>query len=228
MNLKQKRIISIAVLVLFAVAMVILFWLIGKPLVRLVSDPAQFQQWVNEKGVWAPLAFAVMVALQVVVAIIPGEAFEIAAGFSFGTLEGTLYCLLGTMLGSLIIFLMVRKWGIKLVELFFSLDKINSLSFLKDNRKRNTLTFLLMMLPGTPKDLLTYLAGLTKIKLYEWLIISTVARIPSVISSVIGGSYLAEKNYTATIIVFSVTMVLSLTGLLLYNLIVKHQQKKAK
>ena len=83
------------------------------------------------------------------------------------------------------------------------------------------------MLPGTPKDLLTFFMGLTNIKLTEWLIISTVARIPSVITSVIGGNTLQEGDYMLSALVFGITIALSVAGILIYNSSIKAKNRNA-
>ena len=54
------------------------------------------------------------------------------------------------------------------------------------------LTFVLMTIPGTPKDLLTYFVGLTDMKLGTFLLISLVGRLPSVLSSTVGGHLLDQ------------------------------------
>lgn len=224
---KHKRIVSILVLIFFVVFMVVVFWFAGMPMIRFVEDPDQYRSWIEGKGILAQLSFVAMVFFQVIIAIIPGEPLEICAGYAFGTLEGTILCILGIALGSLVIFILVRTLGVKLVEVFFSVEKIRSMRFLRDNRKRNTLAFIIMIIPGTPKDLVSYFAGLTSMKLHEWLIISTIARIPSIVTSTLGGSALAEKDYTFAILVFAVTAVISIIGILIYNKISRHREQKA-
>lgn len=224
---KHKRIVSILVLIFFVVFMVVVFWFAGMPMIRFVEDPDQYRSWIEGKGILAQISFVAMVLFQVIIAIIPGEPLEICAGYAFGTLEGTILCMLGIALGSLVIFMLVRTLGVKLVEVFFSVEKIRSMRFLRDNRKRNTLAFIIMMIPGTPKDLVSYFAGLTSMKLHEWLIISTIARIPSIVTSTLGGSALAEKDYTFAILVFAVTAVISIIGILIYNKISRHREQKA-
>ena len=76
-------------------------------------------------------------------------------------------------------------------------------------------------MPGTPKDMLCYFAGLTDMKPGVWALISSLGRIPSVITSTIGGDALGTKNYWFAIGVFAVTLLFSAVGLLLYNYICK-------
>ena len=217
MTEKHKKLVSILVLLLFALFMVLLFRFVGVPMIRFIEDPAQYRTWIEGKGILAQISFVAMVFFQVVVAIIPGEPLEICAGYTFGALEGTVLCILGIALGSAVIFLLVRSLGVKLVEVFFSVDKIRSMRYLQDSRKRNMLTFIIMFIPGTPKDLVSYFIGLTDMKFHEWIIISTIARIPSIVTSTVGGSALAEKNYKFAVIVFVTAAVISIAGILIYN-----------
>ena len=164
--------------------------------------------------------------LQVIVAFIPGEPLEIGAGYAFGAVEGSLLCLGGILLGSLIVFLAVRRFGVKLVEVFFSMDKIRSLKFLQNEKRMNTAAFFIFLLPGTPKDLLSYFVGLTPMKQSTWLLMTSVARIPSVVTSTIGGNALSSENYLTAIIVFAVTAVISIGGWLIYNRWIQRRQNK--
>ncbi len=162
-----------------------------------------------------------MSCLQVVFAIIPGEPMEIGAGYAFGSIEGTLLCLAGAAVGSSIIYLFTKKFGIKLVEAFISKEKILSLSFIKNTKKLNLLIFILFFIPGTPKDIFTYFIGLTPMKLHIFLLISSIARIPSVITSTISGDALVSQNYGFAIAVFVITAVVSTAGIFIYHKISK-------
>ncbi len=62
----------------------------------------------------------------------------------------------------------------------------------------------MFLFPGTPKDLLTYCAGLTHMQLGRWLALSVVGRIPSVITSTIGGDALGAGSYGFAALVFGV------------------------
>lgn len=223
---KHKKILSIISLIFFLLFMVVVFLLVGMPMIRFVEDPAQYRTWIDGKGLLAQLSFIGMVFFQVIIAIIPGEPLEICAGYAFGMLEGTLLCIIGIVLGSAAIFLLVRTLGVKLVEVFFSVEKIRSMRFLRDARKRNTLTFAVMLIPGTPKDLISYFVGLTDMKLHEWIVITTVARIPSIVTSTLGGNALAEQNYLFAVIVFVITAAISIVGILVYNKISRRREEK--
>ena len=225
LNERHKRLLAGMSFAIFLLVFLAAAWFIGRPMVRFVQEPELFRAWVDDHGVWGALTFLGMMFLQVVVAIIPGEPLEIGAGYAFGFWEGTALCLLGIFLGSAVVFLLVRRFGTHLVEVFFDKEKIHSLKFLQESKKRDLLIFLVMFIPGTPKDLLSYFAGLTDIKLGRWLLITTVARIPSVITSTVGGNAVGEQNYLFAILVFAGTLAVSGLGLLIYQRISRHRKE---
>ena len=214
---KNGKIWGIAAIAACILFLALVSWFIGKPMLALAADPEKFRDWVDSRGIFGSLIFIGMMIFQVIVAFIPGEPFEIGAGYAFGAVEGTVLCLLGTLLGSMLVFLLVRRFGVKLVTVFFSLEKVREIKFLKEKKKLNTIVFLTFLLPGTPKDLLTYAVGLTDMPLKTFLIITAVARIPSIITSTVGGSAIGRQDYLFAVIVFAVTLLLSGAGLLIYN-----------
>lgn len=227
--LQPRRRLALGAAGLVVVLFLAVFWFAGRPILELASDPDRFRGWIAERGWWGQLAFVGMMMLQIFVAVIPGEPLELAAGYAFGAWMGLLLCLLGAALGSVAVFLLVRSLGVKAVETFFPREKIMELSFLKDIRRRDVLIFTLFCIPGSPKDLLTYVSGLTNISLARWLLLTTPARIPSIITSTVGGDALGVGNVPFAIGVFAVTLLISGGGILMYRRICRTsaQQEKA-
>jgi len=226
MTERHKKIVAIVAMLVFVLFCGLVGYFIGVPMVRLAEDPAQFQALVDSYGIWSRLIFIGMVVLQVVVAFIPGEPIELAAGYAFGFVEGTLLTLAGFLLGSLLVFLLVRKFGVKLVEVFFSADKINSFSFLKNPKKTKAIAFILMLIPGTPKDFLSYFAGLTHLSLKTWMLIVAVGRLPSLITSTATGAAAGEENYILSVIMLLITLLLTVAGIVYYRVICKQQKEE--
>ena len=207
---------------LFAIIVALIFigavgYLVGKPMVEFVREPERFRAWVDSSGFVSRVIFVGMVVFQLIIALIPGEPLEMGAGYAFGAVEGTILCIIGCVIGSALVFLFVRRFGVKLVEVFFPREKIRSLRFLQDSRRLNLLTFIVFFIPGTPKDLLSYFIGLTDMKLGTWLCITAVARIPSIVTSTVTGDALGLKDYQFALIAFGVTLALSLVGILVYR-----------
>ncbi|MBQ0108798.1 MAG: VTT domain-containing protein, partial [Clostridiales bacterium] len=134
---------------------------------------------------------------------------------------GAVICLLGAALGAYIILIFVRKFGYKVVELFVSREKINEIRFLNNDQKLAAAVFILYIIPGTPKDPLIFFFGLTRIKIIDFIVISTIARIPSVVSSTVGGDFIVAGNYKAAIILFAITAAVSIAGMIIYRVVLK-------
>lgn len=218
---KQKRLAYLLAVIVFVIFCLIVGWYIGVPMVRMAEEPAQFQAWVDRSGIRGRLLFVGMVFLQVIVALIPGEPLELAAGYAFGAVEGTLLSMIGIVLGSLVIFCTVRRLGPKFVEVFFPEKELKRLSFLKNPKKAKVLAFILMTIPGTPKDLLSYFAGLTPLSLRQWLGIVVIARIPSLVTSTVSGGAAGERNYVLAVVMLILTLMMSGAGMLYYRKICK-------
>ena len=221
LSAKHKKAFTLVLVILVLIFSGVIAVLVGKPLIQFVKTPEEFRAFVNGYGILSDLAFILMIVFQMIISIVPGEPFEIAAGYAFGAVRGTIDCLIGFLLGGILIFLFVKRFGVRVVEVFFPIEKIRSLKFLQDSKKLNTMSFIIFAIPGTPKDLLSYFIGLTDMKLSVWIIITTVARIPSLITSVLGGSAIGNKRYGIAAIVFVLTLLLSGVGLAVYKFIEK-------
>ena len=225
---KQKKMLSAAAIIIFILLFAALAWFVGRPMIRFARQPEQFRSWVDGHGAWGWAAYAAMVFLQVVVAIIPGEPLEIVGGYAFGAWWGTVLCLIGAVLGSVAVFALVRRWGRPLAEVFFPKEKLNKLQFLHSSPKRTALLWLIFTVPGTPKDLLCYFAGLTDMKWSTWLLIATVGRLPSIVTSTVGGGALGDRNYTAAAIAFGVALAAAGAGYLVYRAVCRRNGQKGE
>jgi uncharacterized membrane protein YdjX (TVP38/TMEM64 family) len=222
---KQQKIVwllAVAIFVLFCAAV---GWYIGVPMIHMAQEPEKFRLWVDSHGILGRLAFVAMVIIQVLVAFIPGEPVELLAGYAFGVVEGSMLTMAGFLAGSWLIFALVRRFGVRLVEVFFSERKIAEISFLKNPEKARILAFILMSIPGTPKDFLSYFAGLTPLRLEQWLGIVAVARLPSLLTSTITGAAAGEENYLLSGLMLCLTLTMSLAGVIYYRRLTKAEQK---
>lgn len=224
MTQRQQKLVWLLALMIFAVFCAAVGWYIGVPMIEMARAPAQFRAWVDSHGVLGRILFVAMVVIQVLVAFIPGEPVELLAGYAFGAVEGTLLTLLGFLIGSWLIFLLVRRCGVRLVEVFFSQKQIVQLRFLKNPQKTQILAFILMSVPGTPKDFLSYFAGLTPMTLKQWLGIVAIARLPSLLTSTVTGAAAGDENYLLSAVMLCLTLFMSLIGIVYYRHLTKLEQ----
>ena len=226
MTEKHRKTVWVLAVVIFLLFMGLVGWFVGVPMVRLAEEPEQFRLWVDSHGLMGRIIFVGMVVLQVLVAFIPGEPVELAAGYAFGVLEGTLLTLLGFLIGSWMVFALVRRFGVKLVEVFFPSSKIREFRFLTNPKNTKVIAFLLMLIPGTPKDFLSYFAGLTRLTTWQWLGIVAVGRIPSLLTSVLTGAAAGTENYVLSAVMLGITAVISAIGIWYYRRLCKQEQQE--
>lgn len=212
--MKKYRYLILALSIAVMAGLTLALW---KPMINFIENPETLSAWIEGAGIWGPIVFMLLNTAQVLLAIIPGGPFEVAAGALFGPWGGTLMCDIAMTTGGMITFLFVRKFGIKFIELFVDREEIESVKFLHSNPKYITLLFLFFLLPGTPKDLMCYVVGLTDIKWTTWLLINFVGRFPAILLSALGGSALGEQKYGIFIAAFAIIIVLYFVGSYLYK-----------
>ena len=222
---KQQKTIGIIAISAALVLLVLVVIFVGIPLLRFIREPERFRLWVDERGFWGKLAFIGMVVMKVVVAVIPGEPFELAAGYAFGVWEGLFLCMTGITIGSMIVFSLVRRFGVSIIRVFFSQERIDGMKLLHTSKKGNIILSIVYIVPGTPKDFLNYCAGLTTIKLPTWLLVCSIGRIPSIITSTISGDAFVQKRYLFGIMIYVITFVIGLIGVLVYNKVTKSSKE---
>ncbi len=227
-NKKLSLTIKIISIIIFLLVLLLLtIWIFPHMTQLFNADKrALFIEKIKSYGAFGWFVVLGIQILQVIIALIPGEPIEIIAGLMYGGFLGLLTCLLGILLGSSVVFYLVKKIGYPLVNAFVSEEKISRYKFLNDTKRLQTITFILFLIPGTPKDALTYVAGLTKIEPVKFLIISTLARIPSIITSTFLGSSLGKGNIKIVVILFLVAGFLAVLGILIHKKIMSKSQKK--
>lgn len=205
----------ILLLIIFAVIIVHYF-----PFFMSLRDHNARMLWISDlrgMGVRGFFAIIGIQITQIVIAIIPGEPVEIAAGYLYGTWGGLAACLIGVFLGSCIILFIVRLLGVSLVKKLIKEESMNKLKFLHHTKSLETVVFILFLIPGTPKDMLTYFIPLTSMKPLRFLTISTFARIPSVVTSTIVGASLGQSKWGLSIFVFALTAAMGIIGIQINN-----------
>ncbi|MDO4566710.1 MAG: VTT domain-containing protein [Oscillospiraceae bacterium] len=227
---KKSRLKAAALCLLFLALIAGLSALLFPYLARLREPEfqAQVQAWVESAGFWGLLAVFGVQVLQVFIAFIPGEPVEILAGALYGTLGGFFLCAAGCALASSVIFLITKRFGKSLLYKLFGEETIESWSWLHSDSRRDLVVFIVFFIPGTPKDLLTYVAGITPMSLGRFLAISNLARLPSVISSTIVGATMREGDWLTSLIVFAVTGVVGILGILFKDRVIEYCRSLAQ
>ena len=133
--------------------------------------------------------------IQIVIRVIPGQAFQFAAGYLYGFLPGLLYSIIGATLGTLISFYLAKLLGKDAIHLFFGEDKMTYFIDRLNSKKAYTIVFLIYVIPGLPKDIVSYAAGVSEMKCKPFLILSLIGRIPGMAGSLLIGSLYMKQHY---------------------------------
>ena len=118
------------------------------------------------------------------------------------------------------------RYNIQRIILPETVKKIENSNLFKNPKKIERIMALLFFIPGTPKDLLTYIAGLLPIKMSRFLVISTLARIPSVISSTLAGASIMNGSWKHAIIMYGGIFLVVLIIMAIYSLFNKDDDTK--
>lgn len=213
-----KIFLTIIVLSLFLGIIIYLF-----PIMRDLSTlegQITFKEKVENSGVLGMLSLFGLQVAQIFLIIVPGEPIEILAGMCYGSLWGTVFIMVSACIISTSIFLLVRKFGRKFVYDFCDkkkVEKIENSKVFQNPKKIEFIMLILFLIPGTPKDLLVYVAGLLPIKPLKFIIISTFARFPSVITSTLAGEQLAIGDWKMSIILYVAILILVALAVFIIN-----------
>jgi len=198
-----------------AATLTVVLWLvvIDAPLVRflvrLYRDKYFLRDTVAAWGWMAPLVFMAIQALQVIISPIPGEITGPVGGALFGTLWGLIYSTVGLTFGTLLCFWMGRKWGEPLVRPFLSEHNWNRMNFILE-AEGAIICFVLYLIPGFPKDILSYLFGLSPMSFWVFAVVSTLGRLPGTWISSYFGAHVAEQQYVYAVAFIAIVLAICL------------------
>ncbi len=164
--------------------------------------------------------------LQAILAIIPSGPIVIISGILFHPVLAIIICLVGQTIGAVCVYYLVKQLGVKFIALFIDPDKIKNFSILKNRRQCEVLMFGYLLIPGLPKDIISFVAPFTQIKIKSFILITLIARIPMTIVSVLMGSSLLNGSYTLAIILGSISLILALLCFIFNKKIVLYLEKK--
>ena len=204
-------------LVAAAAITALLCWEYLPGLLAWLADARAVRAFVSDHAFVSRLAMLGINIVQVLLAFLPGEPVELASGYAFGFWEGTALCLVASGLATSMIYWATRRWGWKLVGLFFDRSLFDRFSWLKSAKRLELIMLIVFLIPGTPKDFLTYFAGLTNMRFLPVVLIATFGRIPSIVTSTIAASAVGSGNWPLVACTLVASAFLLAVGGLMYR-----------
>ncbi len=222
------NILKIIGLVVFVAIMALICYLIW-PFIHDIFEPGGLERVTTDVREAGPAGFLILLAiqfLQVVVAFIPGEVVQVAAGMIYGPWIGALVVFIGCVISSAFIFLLVHKLGAPFVQAMVSDKHMAKFRKFENSGKLNIIVFVLFLIPGLPKDVFTYVVPLTHMPLRTFLLLANVARIPGIVVSTYAAAGLATGDYLQSAIIFLIAGAVAVVGVLGYDRIMKLVEKR--
>lgn len=211
-NQKKIKIIKITLTAVILIVLAIFFLRIAPFMKDLSTTEGQiaFRNKINSMGFLGLLLLFSLQVLQILLVVLPGEPFEVLAGMCYGTWGGWLFITLSVLITTIIIFFSVRKLGKKYLYNFFKKEKVEKImnsKLLKNETNLEMVLCLIFLLPGTPKDLFVYIGGLLPVKPLRFILIATLVRFPSVITSTMVGANITKGNWKISLLIYLLTFV---------------------
>lgn len=183
--------ITIALICIF---LILVYFVIGRPMISFLGDADKFQAYLDEKGIAALLVFGLFVTVQTLSTCIPGLPFYLAAGFVIGGVKGALLCDAFATVGNTIAFLIGKRFGRNFLVSLFSEDKLRKVEEIVEMGNPTLIHVLFMLLP-LPKDTYAWLGFYSGENLLKWILITFIARFPHIFIYTYGGEKLVSNQY---------------------------------
>jgi uncharacterized membrane protein YdjX (TVP38/TMEM64 family) len=189
------------------------FFLYEFDLVSLFVSKKRMIAFLHSLGPWRPVGFMALQAAQVIIAPIPGEVTGILGGYLYGSVNGTILSTVGLTIGSYVAFLLARVFGKPLAKKIVPQAVMKRFDYLLQS-KGLFLVFLLFLIPGFPKDYFCYIFGLGAFSTMDYLVLSTIGRLPGTILLTLEGSSLKGEHYWTFWILAAVGLVIAALALI--------------
>lgn len=213
MRKPDKKVVSnLLLLVAFALFLALATVRYAPMITRKMQSPEDFVRLLHSYGNVGIFVFMFFQVLQVVIAVIPGEVVQAAGGYAYGMVFGTVYSAVGILAGSVTAFYLSRIFGYRLVKRLMPRGSFERFEFLLNSKRIETALFILFLIPGLPKDVLTYIAGFTPVNAPRFFLISILGRLPGIFVSALIGANMHEKQYAGVAIASAAALVLFIIG----------------
>ena len=195
--MERRKIFQLAVLASMIIVLIIILSILIETFFSGVgnffSDTGEIKEFIMSFGVLSPVIFILLNVLQVIIAPIPGQITGFLGGALFGVWLGTLYSTIGTVLGTFIVVVLARKFGEPLVKKWINKKIYKKFSNFSEEKGAFSL-FLVYLLPFLPDDLISMMAGLSKIKIKYIVLVAFLGRLPGMFLLSLAGAGIVSSD----------------------------------
>ncbi len=209
-----SAILKLLLLLLILVGLPLYIYFCQHQLIDQFSSLENIEAFLVEYKTQSIFIYLAAQIMQIIICVIPGQALQFAAGYVYGFWMGYVWSFMGALLGTIISYYLAKILGHDAMHMIFGEERIQELLVKFNSKKAMILVFLFYLIPGLPKDICSYVAGLSEMKLKPFLIISLVGRSPAMMGSLLIGRLVDIGGYTLAIIIASIAIILFLLGVI--------------
>ncbi len=218
-----------ALLLVILVGVPLYFYFYQKDFLDQMSSLANVRAYLSQYQTQSIFIYIGAQMLQIIISLIPGQWLQIAAGFLYGFWLGFLYSVIGATLGTVITYYLAKILGKDAITLIFGEEKFHKYQEKITSKKGMVVIFIIYLIPGVPKDLCNYIAGLSNVKLKPFLILSLIGRSPGMMGSLLIGRQIEVGGYNAAVVIAVIAVILFILGVIfrekVFNIIDKSYDK---
>ena len=214
----------IAFVIIVAVVMVLLWPSIKDIFTE--GGPARLVERLQNAGPAGVFILLGMQFLQIVVAFIPGEVVQLAAGLMYGPWLGSLIILIGCVISSAIVYQLVHKLGAPFVQSMVSTEHMQRFMKFEESGKLDVIVFILFLIPAMPKDVFTYIVPLTEMELKRFLLITNVGRIPGILVSTYAAHGFGNGNIVGPAVALGIIAVIAILAVVFRERLMDFLEKR--
>ena len=170
-------------------------WLCHGDIVRYWNSVDDVVSFLEKYETVSIFVYIILQIVQVVISVIPGQVFQMAAGYLYGFWPALIYAMTGAIAGTAISFMLAKLLGRDFLHIIFGEEKISYYIERLNSKRVYVIVFLIYLIPGIPKDMVSYAAGVSEIKFRPFIILSAVGRIPGMVGSLLMGTMLEEEKF---------------------------------
>ena len=229
-NMESKRkalaYVKFAFLLVIIVAIPVYIYFFQHQLIESVNSVEKVQRLLNDNKAYSIPLYILAQIIQIVICIIPGQWLQMGAGLAWGIWLGLLFSLIGALIGSIITYYLAKWLGRDAVHFFFGEEKVNEYVEKLNKKRAFFVVFLIFLIPGVPKDLCNYAAGISSMRLKPFLIASMIGRTPGMLGSILIGKQIGTASYTAAIVIAVIAVILAVLGVVFHKRILNYIEEK--
>lgn len=208
--------VKIAVLLLIVIGVPLYLYFFKLDWLKGFRDIDSIVAFLNQYKGQSILIYIGFQIVQIVISVIPGQVFQMAAGYLFGFWPALLYAMTGAVMGTGLSFLLAKLLGRDFLHIFFGEEKMSYYIERLNSKQAYTIVFFLYLIPGLPKDMISYAAGASEMRFKPFLLLSAVGRLPGMAGCLLMGTMVENGNYTG-VAVIAVLAVIACVLCLIYR-----------